>query len=676
MTRTSGAIGGSSLGGVSLTSRYGARPGTDIAAALQDALLDTTTPQIIIPGGNYDASKLLLTERVRKHVIAAPDAKFRWIGDDSMIQLNPGPEWVEDVLAITQETAPLGDGASGNTTYSVLTLANDRQVEPGSVYKIVSDDPLDNVLEAGNPLLRRRKGENVFVGAASSGATVKLTGVLLDTYATGMKLLKYRPPSFSWTGGSFDFDPAAISAAPSTSAIFKLLNMHAPQLDNVDVLGGKLPFVYFGGCFGPSLDNARFSDIRTDPAIGQFGYGINNVSSEGGSFTRLIGHNLRHLKTDNCHYTQAGDGLHERRGRPRGNRVDGLYARGCTNAPADTHETGDGTFYTGVRTGGTFAGPSSGGAAYNARGNTVEFTDCHSLGDYKGFQLSVVDGCLIENSTVKDAWLRALQIDMPDSAIFSRNIRLRNSIFGTRGPNAPARFGDSNLNGYQAEIVEASNLTFKLSANANTTSLLEFGGARVRGRNWTLDLRDYVATSSAGAVTLFQFLTSNNDVEIDGVTIIAPLDTSAFATAWASIAGASAAGNTSRLVLRNVTVVADKDFVGASIPNGNIFGVHANLTGDVMLSGEKVISATRTATDFMDTTSAAPSIAKVADKLITIRSGSSAATAVTVAVTGKPDGHRFRYVNSGAGEKTVNGIAIAQDQAREWVVRGGVALAA
>lgn len=417
-----------------ITSVKSLTSGSNISSALNSVFRDSSITTLVIPDGNYDITNVLIdNEFTDTRVIASPNARFMWTGELSPIHISPGFEWIESVTSLQEVTSVIGgQDVTGTTTHHELTLSSSREVKAGDFVRIVSDDELSFSLQSGNPLRLCRRGEMAVVAEDTSGTTIKLTGLLRDVYTTNIRVGLYKKKKFSWEGGSFTVNEQSSLTTLNMHAFFRLAAMVSPRVKNIDITNSIIPAISFEGCISPRASSLRLNRMITNASKHWFGYGINDIGSEGGLYQDIHANYVRHAITTNERYTDPNGSDLWNFGRSWNLVGDNVHGVGCTNGVIDTHAACGSATFTNCSSRGSFAGPSSGGAAISVRGFNVRIVNFRAEGCRKGVIVNAYSKFELENANILGCYDTALDIDLyeaPDS--FSKDHSIKNCEFET-----------------------------------------------------------------------------------------------------------------------------------------------------------------------------------------------------------------------------------------------------
>ena len=302
--------------------------------------------------------------------------------------------------------------STSRTTVSRLTMAANASVTRGDIVKVVSND----LNPWGRVSLAARMGEYSSVGLTSSGTTVTLSNVLIESYTTGIKLVRLTDTRFEISGPiTFDTDPSI----RETSVFGAVVELRAGR---DSFIGGGTRFHNSLGRaignygYGTRIDGVDFRNLANRPSKSQYGYGV----QDGGwqlRMTNCRGERLRHLysegtgntPTDSTNYEYYGGGFFA--------QVSNCTAMACEGQAFDTHGTSYGVMFSNCTTVGAFVGASSGGQGFSLRGRYGVIENCHADSCFRGISLGGLGGKVI-NCTARRARYTALDFgtDIDDSA--------------------------------------------------------------------------------------------------------------------------------------------------------------------------------------------------------------------------------------------------------------------
>jgi hypothetical protein len=413
----SGGSGGSGTGlsGGDVVGTYGADP-TGVASsttAFQNAI---NAGDVLIPAGTYKVGLVTFSNASRRIVALGP-VKIIQTNANGVFDLRGGWDLLGTVSSFTTianadlVTPGESNPTSSQTHVTRLTMSAATTAAVGDIVKIVSDDEIPTGRNAN-----WRMGEYAMVGvAASASTTVTLNSVLVEAYATNIRLARQRPIRFSITGPlTFDTDPAI----RDTSVFGAVVNLAAAM--NCEIGRGVEFWNSLGRAignytYGAVFDGIKFKNLANRPSLSQYGYGV----QDGGWMTRMSGcwgENLRHMYSEGLFEVSAGDTHYENYGGGWYGHISDCVAFACAGQAFDTHSSAYGTTFSDCKAIGAFNSASVGGAGFVARGRNITFNNCTVERCFNGFGV-LGDGTVLYNCRARDIRYSALEISVNDGEV-------------------------------------------------------------------------------------------------------------------------------------------------------------------------------------------------------------------------------------------------------------------
>lgn len=658
-----------------------------ISAAVQAFYDDPDVRSMWVPAGDYTWSQQVInTNGLDKTLEFAPGCRLSRTGKFNPIKIIAPFAWVAAITAVNEVTADIGEAASGATTrhHQVVFDGPTRAITRGDRFKIVSDDELLNA-KAGSVANKRRRGEHASaaapVGVAGTvGNTAILTGLLSETYPTTPRIAAMSRQKIIIRGGEWR-DAAGLTDTAEIGFI-NLIGLVDPEVSDMQFEDIYSTGVRLAGCWAAKVDNVIGRNGHNLADDGVYPYLINDVGSTGTVITFPKGWGMRHVVTTNTDVTPvaANEGadsvqlIHEH-GRSRQGRCIGGYSYGASNTGFDTHdETDDYTFEGCVSVGG-YAGPESGGGGFSSRGRDVRFEGCEAYFCRNGFNIGTWGLTEIIRPTVLGATLSALEVGVSTTANVRSICRVRGGLLQSVGNASIVVAGEGNAGGKSPVDLDIEGTRLAAAGTTPRSKLMTLNNARLRYRNITFDVSEYAPSAAANPATI-ELFTNDNDIEGDGFGWAMPDVMPANFTALGSLF-LVAGPNTSRVRMRGLNYVGVPEITSASISQGNIFGIPANMTGNVQVSGEKTVNGTRSVSSYLAITAAASgviNVSRVGDRSMIARlSGTAGAVSMTnLAATNRTNGDELLIANDSNGAVTINSIAIAAGGQQRFAVINNV----
>jgi hypothetical protein len=377
----------------------------DSTTAFQNAL---NAGDVLIPAGTYRVGFITYEGNASRRIVALGPVKIIQIHQDGVFDLRGAWDALGTVSSLTTITnADLVTPGESNPTSSQthvtqLTMSAPVTVAVGDIVKIVSDDEIPTGRNAN-----WRMGEYAMVGVATTaGTTVTLNSVLVEAYATNIRLARLKPNRFSITGPLvFDSDPAI----RNISVFGAVVNFAAAM--NCEISGGvefwNAPGRAIGNyTYGAVFDRIKFKNLENRPSLNHYGYGV----QDGGWMTRMSGcwgENLRHMYSEGLFEVGAGSTVYENYGGGWYGHISDCVAFACAGQAFDTHGSAYGTTFSDCKAVGDFNSANVGGAGFVARGRNITFNNCTAERCFTGFGLTG-DGAVAYNCRAIDIRYEAL----------------------------------------------------------------------------------------------------------------------------------------------------------------------------------------------------------------------------------------------------------------------------
>lgn len=472
--------------------------------AMLDAALEAGSVLLTPSGGPFHVGRVTYKGSASRRIFALEPVQIVQTDALGVFDLEGGWDNLGTVssYAITPTNlVPSGESApvSSNSSVTVLTLAAPVTVAVGDVVKIVSDDQVPTGRNANY-----RMGEYAVVAKASTASTtVTLSNVLIESYATNVRLGRVQKVSFSIEGPiTFDTDPTIRNATTGESVV----RLRSAQNCYI---GGGVAFDNTVGraignfTYGAEIQGVKFRNLANRPSVNQWGYGI----QDGGWMTRVVGctaENARHLYSEGTYEVTAGAAQFEFFGGGWFAHVSDCMSFGCSAQGFDTHGTAYGTVFSNCHAVGGFVGASSGGGGFVARGRRITFTNCFVDNSFRGFVVSAA-GTSLYNCVVRRARYSALEVigDTSDAITVTNipGIYIAGSSFETTdGGYFTVSLGQT---GYTIGVEIERSRFRKSGAPGNGARMFELvAGASLKFADLIVDWEPYVGVHSLSAFYL------------------------------------------------------------------------------------------------------------------------------------------------------------------------------
>ncbi len=258
-------------------------------------------------------------------------------GTTKGIQVFLPPLQVDTVTSISNVRWPTATGIESVTR---LTVSDGTKFSRNDFCQLRSLDEYFPVIGGV-----KRKGEGVRVSEVV-GNEVYLSGVISDTYTTGVQLVKLNKGviNIRTTGNgvmTFDGDPYSISSKTKFAAI-EISGAVRPTVD-IKVENDIADAVRLYTCANYHV-KAAISNLRNNDGQGVFGYGVSAYGSCFSGYAEVYASNVRHAFTTGIWASNIMEGLQIRDGRAVDCVVSGI-ATDCSYAAWDSHEQSVNTIF-------------------------------------------------------------------------------------------------------------------------------------------------------------------------------------------------------------------------------------------------------------------------------------------------------------------------------------------
>lgn len=414
----------------------------DMTADLNDAITAANGKPIRFRPGRYNVDVISRS---------IPAGGLRMIGEGSVIrgtnetsigiQLDGAISTSYEVTSISNDDF-IYDGAAMPSRVTKLTLTSvGADVVPGAVMKLFSDDEIANA-RPGTETSKRRRGEFVVV-VDVTGTVVTLSSVVEDSYTTNVKVVVVRDRPFLMEGFRIE-QSAAAEGSNSPLSFIRLRGLFRPIFRSIDISGVRSTGIQLMGAFQPRIENLRCIRLTGNTLDGQYGYMIDDIACEGGSYSNLAGAFVRHVYTTNTFpVNETADDFTKSVfcGKTRHARVVNSHGLGCFNSPFDVHEESQDVGFIGCATSMTIEGRESQGSGYNFRSQSCFMIGCTSDRDqigvtvHEAYNNSTLGGAVtISDCIVTNAQQFGIEIRNYGSGNRVRGVRIEGGSVESRGP--------------------------------------------------------------------------------------------------------------------------------------------------------------------------------------------------------------------------------------------------
>lgn len=648
-----------------LVTNNGADP-TGVASSTTAFQNTINAGDVLIPAGTYKVGQITYTGNASRRILALGPVTIIQTDTTGVFSLKGG--WdalgtVSSYATVNTNLVTPGESAPGSTDVdvSVLTMSSSTSVVAGDVLKIVADDQTPFTGDVSY-----RVGEYSLAGKTSSGTTVTLSNILVETYVTSIRLVRAWDVTFRVEGPiTFDTDPA-IRNSTVWAAVLKLRAAQncyvGPQVEFRNSLGRAIA----NNSYATHIDGVKFRNLANRPSKSQYGYGV----ADNGKLTRMSdchGENLRHLYTTNSEGASAGSSLYEDFGAAHFAHISNCVAMNC-QSQFDTHGDSYGVTFVNCKAVGMYPGASSGGFGFSLRGRANSCVDCYVSDSWRGFGVTG-ETTLLKDCVARNCNYSALEMggDSSDGTTYTdiKKLRVVGGEYGTSARSyQTAILG--NAPGYTINV-ELEGVRFtKTGAPGGGSRHIEIqDGVTLTFKDLVFDWERY---SIAHGVIGIWVTGANSSITGDGIRGAGGSSSATGFTLIQPNVGVTGAAATpiyaTGLRYRHSSVQAtmvDSAFTAAQSSWWQKYG-----TGWWQTLGSAQVGLTAA-------TSAVLPIAGLLDPTITVYlSGTNGAVSLAaIPDTALVPGQVLNVVNNSNGTVTVNTVAITVGAVKRWVFANG-----
>lgn len=439
-------------------------------------------------------------------------------------------------VAVTSMTATTRTDTVSGTSRQVFTMQLSAPAPAdwgiGDIIKIAADDIMAGSRDAGDGAAEQCRAGAFLTFVEGGGTQIVCTGVLDDLFTTNIRVGKVDVGvGFSWSGGTIVYADSAFYG--KGGEVFKLNQLVNPIVEGVTIPRIKAAGVALRRCVNWQVRGCFFGYGVNDLTINAWGYGVYNVSSQGGTVDSCRFTMLRHAYVNGGSRVVAGTMELDPFGRPSDTTVVNCVADSCTSTAYDSHTQG-------IRE--TFANC----IAKNSSGFFL-----------RGFNHTVTDSIVVGSANA--AVIVAGELVGGESAGHRIDGLYADSCYSVLEVNVRTATGQVNRNVRDDRIVAAiSNV---VSRNQRMR-LLNITNGTVVATNW---LVHYAPTNGSDA--RLAALVTNSRLYVRDMTILMG-DANSYAQA---LVGFSTSGNTSALSeceLDNIRVIGNGAASFQNVVNG------------------------------------------------------------------------------------------------------------
>lgn len=652
--------------------------GTDDTAAIQTAL-NNGDVLLLSTGVDFQVGMVTYSGSESRRIFALGPVTIIQTDPDGVFSLRGTWDDLGSISSIATVTnADLvypgeSNPVSSQSHISRLTMSSATTVTRGEIVKVVSDDE--------NPWARpsvsatkNRLGEYSTVGVSSTGTTVSLSNVLIETYTTSPRLARLGNSSFRIEGPiTFDTD-ASIRETTVFGAVIELRSARDC------FIGGGVKFLNSLGraignfTYGCQVDGVVFRNLANRPSKSQYGYGI----QDGGWKTRMSnchGERLRHLYSEGIPGVTTGSTDFEYFGGGSFALIANCVAMNCESQPFDTHGTSYGVTFVGCSVYGSFQGADSNGSGYASRGRFTTFQSCFVEGSFRGFAIGGHSTQVIDCIALRCRY-SALEIGADTSDSSNQTTQdshiVSGGVFETTASSRTLRFASTA--GYTIGVY-VQGATFRVLAPANGHEVLSLGGSasetsvtcKLQFRNIVVDFR-----KANTAVSTLVVYARSDSIHVRGNGLRIEHEGSSVSGCQILHGNGASAGYGADLEVENI--VWDSGNLSPTIVNSSMTNTRYSSYARVNTGGSWFHHSYSHDTNIASAASATLPIARLLDRSITCRitGGSSASvTFSSIPSTARQNGAQLTVVNKSTDTVSLNSVSIAPNAAARWIYSGG-----
>lgn len=436
-------------------------------AALQNVLnIAPENSVIYFPSGTYNITGVKV--EAKSLFLYGPGATLVQSGNAPILNLIGGWDGPVNVTGIAFVEKNLDANAQNPSMVTVLTVNQPiNGLMEGDIVRIFSDDLIYGSPPAAADGKAARAGEFGIV-IHVEGNEVWLSNTLREkinaegqTYKTNVRLAKLKNTTYQVNGFTCEADPKG-DAANWNSELLRLEAVMNPNLTNNKCNNGYDSFIQFVGCFGASVTKCEARDLRNEPAKSQYGYGVNDFSSEGCRVLDCIFINVRHGYTANVSSIVAGSQEISYYGRTAHVNVSHCRAVGCSNSGFDTHDEAYDVVFDHCQASGSYRGNGAVGSGFQIRGKKIVLDHCIVENSEVGFNIyefyeNATSDIYLDHCFARAINTQSLQIKTVGDGNNIPNVHIENCYFES---------GNSYVTQFRNAEINMINTTFKPTGNS------------------------------------------------------------------------------------------------------------------------------------------------------------------------------------------------------------------
>lgn len=456
---------------IALKSFFSYLSSNDVKGALKSGSLYGVGEAINVLIGDHD------------FILDGNDAGLMQLNNTTMISLqNTTTDSPKDVTEITVVAYNLGDASVNSIVNRFVSTGHG--FTKGDVVKVFSDDVCPDKEKATQFI-----GEFFVVGDVVDENTFVSTGLVLEDYTTGIKVVKPKTANVSIKNISF----VSTLRDGFNASIFTVRGFVSPRFENISVFNANGVFLSLTSCYHAVVKGIKGRTLKNDPTTGSYGYLVNDSSSYYSEIVGIDCIEARHAYTTTSADSSVGDGRWDLRGRTIGSVVRNSWAQGC-HCAFDTHSPAYGIQFINCTVEDNFRGVNVGGAGIQIRGNNCAVVNCTVRDSKYGVALSSASKTSDSNFRIEGFVYSGANGNIPvnlsgstgqNITVFFRDGTITTSnnqcivlndcqleIYGLRSNISSVNNGASVLSLGQNTVVTGGDLSAAFSGATNTHSIV------------------------------------------------------------------------------------------------------------------------------------------------------------------------------------------------------------
>lgn len=358
----------------------------DWSSAFQKAVDDLDNNGVLhIPFGTYNASNV----KIRRKSI-------KIIGNNSTIIQNTNNA-VFDIVGGFENIQKVSSTKTTEYKYvsdtNNVILTNKIGVENGTAYlegdiiKIFSEDEIDFAFQPQTTQYKKRKGEFAEV-LKVEGNEVYLKKPLRDQYSSKVRLAKLMNYTCQIEGLEFDvISESEHSDINWNAKMIKIVSCKDVILKNLKSIKGYEAFVLLTSVYGYKMDGIHPKNLRNEPQLERYGYGINDAGSENGIISNCTFTNCRHGFTTSTLLSDIGENTPEKYGATYNTLISDCIGINCSGSSFDVHEEATKIRFINCESHNDYPGQIGSGYGFQVRSHDILISNCIVSGSYGGFYI-------------------------------------------------------------------------------------------------------------------------------------------------------------------------------------------------------------------------------------------------------------------------------------------------